>query len=234
MEDEVKGHLGLEGVESGDGQRGRGDRKPTSTVDDIRTLSVDFDGHGERRKEWRSVVSEITAESFADDPIDGPVSVVYFGKAMYRSGGGPMRWLAEWSREHKVERQDRTYHELEVLCHCLQLAGRYDQVNLGCLRSMERVARRIQVIADAHSVPGAPANWRMARYLTGESGPGNAVAPELRSFGAKRAKEDTDFLNAQVRGLTSADRTKGDGKGDGKGGKPPKKTPEADASGGAK
>eukprot|EP00959_Pyramimonas_sp_CCMP1952_P438856 9188030-Pyramimonas_sp.AAC.1 len=62
---------------------------------------------------------------------------------------------------------------------------------------MERLARRIQVITGAHAVPGAPANWRMARYLTGETGPGDVVAPELRSFGAKRAKEDAEFLNAR-------------------------------------
>ena len=134
------------------------------------------------------MVSEISAESFAYDPIEGPVSVVCLAKAMFGSGGGPLRWLAEWSREHKVERQDRIYHELEVLCHSLLLAGTHDQLNLGGLRSMERLARRIQVITDAHSAPGAPANWRMARYITGETGPGDPVAPELRSFGAKRAK----------------------------------------------
>eukprot|EP00959_Pyramimonas_sp_CCMP1952_P326555 6835671-Pyramimonas_sp.AAC.1 len=79
--------------------------------------------------------------------------------------------MAEWTREHRVERQDRIYHELEVLCHALLPAGTCDQLNLGALRCMERLARRVQVITDARSVPGAPANWRMARYLTGESGP---------------------------------------------------------------
>ena len=80
----------------------------------------------------------------------------------------------------------------------------------------------------------------MARYLTGETGPGDAVAPELRSVGAKRAKEDAEFLNARVRGLTGADRFKNDkrdGKGDAlpkKGAKPSKKPLDADASGGGK
>ena len=238
VEKGVKERLGLGSGDGGGDASGREDRKATSSLDDIRTLSVDFDGHGERFKDWRSVVSEITAESFADDPIEGPVSIVHLCKAMYKSGGDPMRWLAEWSREHRIERTDRIYHELEVLCHVLLLAGTYDQVNLGGLRSMERLARRIQVITDAHSVPGAPANWRMARYLTGDTGPGDVVAPELRSFGAKRAKDDTEFLNARVRGLTGAERPKkGDGKGDGtenpgkKGPKGPKKVLDATASG---
>ncbi|CAK0875901.1 unnamed protein product, partial [Prorocentrum cordatum] len=206
VEKGVKDQLGLNTGETV-GETGSGEaRRATSSVDDVRNLSVDFDGHGERFKDWRSVVSEITA--------------------MYKSGGDPMRWPAEWSREHRIERTDRIYHELEVLCHALLLAGACDQVNLGGLRSLERLARRIQVTADAHSVPGAPANWRMARYLTGAMGPGDVVAPELRSFGAKRAKEDTEFLNARVRGLTAAERPKsekGDGKGDKKGPKGPTK-----------
>ena len=148
-----------------------------------------------------------------------------------------MRWLAEWTREHKMERQDRIYRALEVLCHTLQLAGSYDQLNLGGLRSMERLARRVQVITDAHSVPGAPANWRMARYLTGDSSPSNVVAPELRSFGAKRAKEDAEIINARVRGLTGTERpNKGKGKEEGenpKGPKGPKKPLDAAAASGA-
>ncbi|CAK0908876.1 unnamed protein product, partial [Prorocentrum cordatum] len=184
-EDSVQKHPGL-GDRVAEATAGSGEARGGHTVEDARTLAVDYDGHGERHK--------------------GPVSVVYLAKAMRRSGGDPMRWLAEWSREHRVERQDRIYHELEVLCHALLLAGSYDHLNLGGLRSMGRLARRIQVITDAHSVPGAPANWRMARCLTGETGPSDAVAPELRSFGAKKAKEDAEFLSARVRGLTGADR----------------------------
>ncbi|CAK0902782.1 unnamed protein product, partial [Prorocentrum cordatum] len=172
--------------------------------------------------------------SFTDDTIDGPVSVVFLA-AMCKNGGGPLRWLAEWSRERRVERQHRIYHELEVLCRCLQLAGSYDQLNLGRLRFMERVARRIQILTDAHSVPRAPANWRMARCIPGEYGPGDVAAPEPRSVGAKWAKEDAEFCNARVRGLTGADSfkpDKGDGNGDAQSKKlamPPKKSPDADA-----
>eukprot|EP00959_Pyramimonas_sp_CCMP1952_P036564 765132-Pyramimonas_sp.AAC.1 len=61
---------------------------------------------------------------------------------------------------------------------------------------MERLTRRIQVITEARLAPGAPANWRMARCLTGDSGPGNVVAPGLRSFGTRRAMDGMGFLSA--------------------------------------
>eukprot|EP00959_Pyramimonas_sp_CCMP1952_P028096 589569-Pyramimonas_sp.AAC.1 len=118
---------------------------------------------------------------------------------MYKNGGGPMGRLSERSREHRVGRQDRLFHEMDVLCHSLQLAGSCDQLNVGGLRCMERLVRRIQVITGACSEPGAPASWRMVRCRTGDSGPGDAAAPELRSFGDRRARRGAEFPSAAGR-----------------------------------
>ncbi|CAK0820065.1 unnamed protein product, partial [Prorocentrum cordatum] len=109
-EDSVQKHFGL-GDRVTEASAGLGEARGGDTVEDVRTLAVDYDDHGERHKEG-GVVSGIRVESYANDLIQGPMSVVYLAKVMYRSGGGPRRWLAEWPREHRVERQDRIYQEL--------------------------------------------------------------------------------------------------------------------------
>ncbi|CAK0789693.1 unnamed protein product [Prorocentrum cordatum] len=146
---EPQDQLGLNTSETA-GEAGSGEERiATSSVGDVRTLSVDFDGHGERFK------------------------------AMYKSGGDPMRWLAEWSREHRIERTDRIYHELEVLC-----------LSLGGLRSLERLARRIQAVdslnwlagasAGSSTTPVAAAQLDVAQRIDGQV---NDVAQPMRGVG---------------------------------------------------
>ena len=186
-------------------------------LEDMRTLAVDYDSHGERHKDWREVCHEAKAETYDDDPVEGPVTAVYLAKMMYRKGGDPIRWLSEWSRDHNIGKSDRVYHELLVLATAFSLAGSYDQLNIGACRSVEKMARRIQAICDAYSSPGQPPNWKMAKHLDGEGGT-EVVAPALRSFGVRRARDDYEVSNVRVRGLFST--APGDGEGEGGAGAP--------------
>ena len=88
-----------------------------------------------------------------------------------------MLWLNRWAADFQIARTDKIWHEMEALCWAFKLAGSYDQLNLPCLRSIEVVARRTQSIADAHRVPGATPNWKMAKYYVESSSATDVVAP---------------------------------------------------------
>ena len=60
-------------------------------------------------------------------------------------------------------------------------------MNIGCLVSLEIIARRIQLIVEALQNPQRP-NWEAAKLFAGLPGVEDAVAPALRSYVARRAK----------------------------------------------
>ena len=119
-------------------------------LDDVRTLSVDFDTHGERYKEWRLVVQESSSNVYPDCPCDGRETTLDFLKLFERNGGKPTMWLKVWAQNKGISTTDRVYHELEVLCTAIERAGSYDQLNMPSLASFETLIRRVAVLMDAH------------------------------------------------------------------------------------
>ena len=159
--------------------------------EDARTLWIDRDPQGERHKDWRLVVYESTEERHADSPLEGPVSTLALAKHMLRCGGDPRLWLATFLREKGIGASDRVAHELKVLTDTLQVAGCFDQVNVGALVCLEVVCRRIQTITDAYSGSGKP-NWARARFFGGTSGIDDSVMPGLRNYVTRRARESRE------------------------------------------
>ena len=139
---DLKKRLRVESSSAGDGWPGP--EKDEREGGDVRTLSIDYDGQGERYKEWRVVVRESYAEPFSDWPVDGPRTCVVLGKHAEKYGRTPTGWLVAWSREVKMDHTDRTYYELKSIAEVLEYAGCYDQLNLGNLACMELLARRWQ------------------------------------------------------------------------------------------
>ena len=194
---------------------GGGGATAAAGLDDVRTLAVDYDGQGERFKPWRDFTREIYVQNYDDDPLEGTISVVHVCKMMDRSGGDPRRWLSEWSRDYKVERSDRTYHELHTLCECLHLAGTYDMINVGALRSIEKVARRVEALVEAYGTPGSAPSWTLAKQLDPSTRSSDIVAPGLRAGAVRRVRDQNEVTNVRVRGLTrsSGDDPEGGGGG---------------------
>ena len=54
-----------------------------------------------------------------------------------------MQHHTRWRTANRVMEADRACHEPELLCALLELAGCYDQFDLGCLASMEVLVRRL-------------------------------------------------------------------------------------------
>ena len=76
----------------------------------------------------------------------------------------------------------------------------HDQLNVPCLLSFEKICRRIQVIVDAHR-GGQGAKWKMSKHLSGDSSAADGVAPELRAYAYRRAKDESDIMNTRMRVL---------------------------------
>ena len=176
------------------------EKPETEALEDLRTLWVDHDSHGKRWKEWKAVCHECSEDVAEDAPLDGPGSTLHLMRYMERFGGNPRLWLDTWSRDVSLHKSDRTYHELSVLTEVMLIGGSFDQINLSALQSFEKVARRVQIIIEAHR-PGQAPQWQMAKYLGGDSSLGDGVSPALRSYGSWRAREDFEVQSARSRVL---------------------------------
>ena len=166
--------------------------------EDVRTLPVTWDEQSVRYKAWRDVCAGSVVHTWSDFPLEGPVTSLDLSKHMQKFGGDPSNWMLQSAREKHIQATDRTWHELRVLTQSLQSFGSYDQLNLGACAGVEIICRRIQAIADAHSVPGR-VDWSNGKYFAGQGDVGDAVSSQLRQWVARRAKDDAEIDTARER-----------------------------------
>eukprot|EP00929_Paragymnodinium_shiwhaense_P055544 TRINITY_DN27826_c0_g1_i1.p1 TRINITY_DN27826_c0_g1~~TRINITY_DN27826_c0_g1_i1.p1 ORF type:complete len:463 (+),score=96.94 TRINITY_DN27826_c0_g1_i1:88-1476(+) len=173
---------------------------------DVRTLEVSYDGQGARYKEWRAVCVETHEEPFIDWPVDGPRTVVDFAKHMEKHGRTPTGWLERWCADKGIQKSDRVYHEVRNLAEVFEFAGVYDCLNVGSMGCLELLVRRWQTILEAYEVNPTRPNWDNARYFSGLGSSVDGIVPSLKTYVAKKAKEDADVEKARqkVRELKGA------------------------------
>eukprot|EP00913_Durusdinium_trenchii_P035428 g33154.t1 len=83
---------------------------------------------------------------------------------------------------------------------CLEHGGSYDQLNLASLACVETISRRVQSIVDAYNSGSSSApDWGAARILSGYQGPEDVVTPGLRSWAAKKGKEEVELAAARAK-----------------------------------
>ena len=178
----------------------KGDAEILPDEGDARTLYVDFDEEGHRYKSWRRVCQESKEYSFSDSPHEGPSTVLFLIKQMERNGGNPKLWLDLWCRARGIAENDRAKHELRCLCEALYHAGTVDCLNVASLACMETLSRRIQSVVDAYSVAtGSNPDWSNAKLFTNYQSPEDIRAPQLKSWAARRGKEELELHNARNR-----------------------------------
>ena len=110
--------------------------------DEIRTLAVTYDEHGERYKMWRDVSRAFTQNDFKDWPVEGPRTMGWLAKHFARLALTPTTRLEKHLRDNRYADSDRSVHELRVIAEAFEHAGSYDQLNLSSLASFELLARR--------------------------------------------------------------------------------------------
>ena len=166
---------------------------------DARTLFIDFDEQGTRFKMWRSVVNESRDFSYADWPFEGPSTVMHLLKQMHRNGGDARLWLQLWARQKNIVDTDRVMHEMRCLTDILYHGATFDQLNLPVLASMETASRRIQCIVEAYASGTGTPDWSNAKLYTCHTGPDDLVSPQLRSWAARKGKEEVELATARAR-----------------------------------
>ncbi|CAE7411650.1 unnamed protein product [Symbiodinium sp. KB8] len=166
--------------------------------EDARTLWVEYDDQNERFRDWRKVCADSASHNWPDWPHQGPPSLLYTMKHFHRHGGDPRTWMQSWLRKHHLAETDRTAHEVRSLVEALWLGGCYDQLNMPSLASFEAIGRRLQTIVEAYSSAfnGVP-DWSHAKLFTGIVSSDDIVSSELRSWAARRGKEEVELVAAR-------------------------------------
>ena len=201
----VTSRLELRGVpsrslETGAKKEEAGGEEDAEVSEDARTLSVCYDDQGERYRSWREATKEAREYSYSDWPLEGPQSVLHLMKYMLKNGGSPKQWLLIWARHKGVHDNDRVMHEMRALLESFELAGCYDQLNLGSLACFEALGRRVQSIVDAYnSGSSASPDWGAAKIMSGYQGPEDLVSPSLRTWAAKKGKEEVEIAAARTK-----------------------------------
>jgi hypothetical protein len=118
---------------------------------------------------------------------------MHLAKHMERNGGSPDGWLDRWSVAKRLDRSDRTYHEVATIVRVLRTAGCYDQLNISALASYEILSRRLNAIIDAYAtVPNTKPNWGAVGLFGAVEGLDDGISEELQAFIGRRAKERLD------------------------------------------
>ena len=175
---------------------------------DVRTLWVEYDERGRRHRPWRLFCSEITKSDFSDWSIhfEGPDVALDMLTFFERQGGDPRLWANLWMTQCHVSPRERTGIEVSMLTETLWLGGSYDQVNGPSLAMVERVCRRLAQITEAYDVDPQKPNWSSVRFISSDVRSLNPVPKEMRSYNAKRVKEEVELENAKSRTTSRTER----------------------------
>ena len=114
----------------------------------------------------------------------------------YAIGVVPYIWLTPTARVErflstsKWSETDRSAHELRTLAKYIEVGGSYDQLNLASLAVFEHIARRWQVIMEAHAdnptAPDYDASYISGAYME------KAVVAVLRAHVAREMKAEAE------------------------------------------
>ena len=159
--------------------------------DDMRTLAVVYDAHGERR-DFRDAVREMQEDDFTDWPVDDPRTVLWILKSMSRDSLAPVAWVERYLTLNAYSDTDRSQYELRAIARISQMAVLYDQLNLPSLACFELLARRWQLILDAHARNPLAPDYSSAEYFDGTSHSRTGVAPMLTMVVARQQRDDAE------------------------------------------
>ena len=128
-------------------------------LEDLRVLQVKFDAQGTRRCEFSKAIAEMNDAVPLGGGLQlaGPTTVLSILKDLRDQGFTPSTFHEHWVRTSDLGKGDRSVYEHECLSRILESMVVIDQLNAPALQSSELVARRLQVIREAHRIsPGQP------------------------------------------------------------------------------
>ncbi|CAE7245563.1 prfA [Symbiodinium sp. CCMP2592] len=196
--------------------------------DDVRTMSVRYLANGERGRNFKDSVKEFVQVEFDDWPLLPRTCQDYLSAVSEVAESCYMQHLA-WVQQARIPEGDRAIYEDELLSRVIDMAVKYDCLNIVNLASFEMIIRRKQLLAEAHVGNPASPSYEAADYFMGRRyrPGGGIVVQSLTEHVAKRMHEDAQ-IQKEKRKLSEA---KGNGKNKGK---VPTSPPNPEGGGGGK
>jgi hypothetical protein len=146
----------LDAIGNGSGAQANFKRYPGGPITprtggtDARILPIRTGPTGIRHREWREVADNITEEVFEDWPIKGPRTSLWCAQFMRRRNSCADHHLM-WRTTAKLQPEQWGVAEHETLLNIVEVAGGYDQLDLGNCAFAEAIFRRLQVIEWAYA-----------------------------------------------------------------------------------
>ena len=78
--------------------------------DDLQTLGVDTDSHGNRWKPFREAVFESYTTTLSTWDLDAPLAAQDFCRHTLREYGDARRWFSDWKRNKQLDDNGRVCH----------------------------------------------------------------------------------------------------------------------------
>ena len=191
-----------------------GDWRDSELVDtevDARVLPINNQtGRVEKRhRRWRLVADAVTEESFDDWPLEDTIRTAdWLVQTIARSDRGPIDHVEFYLSKNPYQPSDRSQFELRCLAEILEVASTYDQLSLASLACFETLARRWQMILDAHARNPLAPNYEASEYYSGSRRGRHGIAPSLSAHVARVMKDESEIEKQR-----SKAREPGDGKG---------------------
>ena len=164
-------------------------------AEDVRTMSVQYNANGERMRGFKDSIGEMVQCSFEDFPLEPRTCLEYLRAVGTISESCYGQHLA-WVQQAKIPDSNRAIHEDELLARVLDACIMYDCLNPANLACMELIARRRQLIAQAHSLNPSVPSYDGADLFLGNQyrAGGGIVVPALRDHVSKGMQAESQIL----------------------------------------
>ncbi|CAE8608177.1 unnamed protein product [Polarella glacialis] len=161
---------------------------------DLRTLPVQFDAQGVRRREFQSalILMNDAVPAGGGLQLAGPGSALKMLKSIRDRSLTPVTESDWWRAQGVLAAGDRSIFEYETLARILESMIVIDQLNIPALTSGELIVRRMQVIKEAHRISPSAPDYSAADLFMGwpyRRG-GRSVDPDLAAFVAGELKAE--------------------------------------------
>ena len=90
--------------------------------EELRTLTVDYDGQGEHFKSWKEVCRKAGISEFRDWPLEGPRTTKWWIQQVARRGIGPLARHQTWRHENELEEDCHLCAAREMLSEIMEMA----------------------------------------------------------------------------------------------------------------
>lgn len=187
------------------------------SAEDDRTLSIRYGVNGERSRGFKESVQEMRVSDFSDFPFN-PRTCHDYMKAVSSVAESCLSQHNMWLTQSGIPAGDRSQFEDDCLARVIDYAVKYDGLNVVNLASFELIARRRQLIAEAHAhSPGAPSYEAAGHFMQTGYRPGGAiVVPALTKYVSEQLHQEGQIMKER-RKLREERASRGRGRGQGPG-----------------